>query len=164
MRAKTGGQMFMYRSTGTNATPVWVLVASVEDVNISDLSRGLAEIKRRSSQFVTNLPALIQTIKVGFKHWYGIDSTNFTAMQTMFFGGNIEEWAIMDDVITITGAQGLRSAYIVSQFNIVENIEDAANVDIELSNAYYESPAGTAIDPSWYTIAGGTTTTTTALP
>lgn len=164
MRAKTGGNMNMYRNTGSNATPVWVLVASVEDVNISDLTRSLAEIKRRSSQFVTNLAALIQTIKLAFKLWYGIDSTNFTALQLMFFGGNAEEWAVMDDLITTTGSQGLRCAYIVSSFPISENIEDAASIDVELSTAYYESPVGTAVDPSWYTVAGGTSTTSTALP
>ena len=164
MRARTGGQCYMYRSTGTYTTPVWTLVASVEDVNVSDLSRSLAEIKRRSSQFVSNLPALIQTIKLAFKHWFGIDSTNFTAMQSCFFGGNIEEWLVLDDLVATTGSQGLRCPMIVSQFNINEGIEDAVSIDVELSTAYWESPAGTAIDPSWYTVVGGSTTTTTALP
>ena len=164
MRAVTGGNMFMYRNTGTNGVPVWVLVASVEDVAVSDLSRSAAEMKMRSSQFAKTLPAIIQPIKVEFKHWYGIDSTNFTAMQLMFFGGNIEEWAIMDAPINVTGAQGLRCAYWIEQFNINEQIEEAANVDVGLITAYYESPAGTAVDPSWYTVAGATSTTTTALP
>lgn len=164
MRAKTGGQCSMYRSTGSDASPVWVLVASVEDVAISGMERSLAEIKRRSSQFVTTLGALIGPIKVTFKHWFGIDSTNFTALQSCFFGGNIEEWAILDDLVTTTGSQGLRIPMVVSQFNINENIEDAVSVDVELTSAYWESPSGTAIDPSWYTVAGGSTTTTTALP
>jgi hypothetical protein len=140
------------------------LVAAVEDVAISDLTRSLAEIKRRSSQFTTNLAALIQTIKVSFKFWYGIDSTNFVALQTMFLSGAAEEWAILDDLVTTTGSQGLLSAFIVSGFPITENIEDAVSIDVELSNAYYESPAGTAVDPSWFTVAGGVSTTTTALP
>lgn len=164
MRANTGGNTKLYRNTGTNGTPVWVLVASVEDVALSDMSRTMAEIKRRSSIWTLGLPALINMVKLGFKHWYGIDSTNFTAMQQMFIGGNIEEWAMMDDLITSNGAQGFRCAYAVSQFNFNQQIEEAVNVDVELSAAYYESPAGTAVDPSWYTVSGGTSTTTTALP
>lgn len=164
MRAKTGGNMFMYRSTGTFAAPVWVLVASVEDVSISELTRKLAEMRMRSSQFTKNLPALIDTIAVEFKHWYGIDSTNFTALQTMFFSGIIEEWAIMDDLITTTGSQGLRAAFIVAEFPIDEGIENAASIAVGLKNAYWESPPGTQVDPAWYSIAGGSTTTTTSLP
>lgn len=164
MRANIGGNLKLYRSTGTASVPVWTLVASIEDLSISDLSRGKAEMKIRSSQFVKSLPGLIQPIETEFKHWYGIDSTNFTSLQSQFFGANIEEWAIMDDLITTTGAQGLRLANFVSQFNINQQIEEAVNVDVGLTHAYWESPAGTLIDPSWYTVSGGTSTTTTAPP
>lgn len=164
MRAKTGGNMFMYRSTGTFLVPVWILVAAVEDVSISDLTRKLAEIRLRSSQFTKNLAALIDTITVEFKMWYGIDSTNFTALQQMFFGGSVEEWAIMDEPITVNGAQGLRCPMLVGEFPVDEGIENAASVAVGLKTAYWESPAGTQIEPSWYTVVGGSSTTTTAPP
>lgn len=164
MRAVTGGNMFMYRSTGTFTTPVWNLVSAVEDVSISDMTRGLAEIKLRSSQFAKNLATLIETISVSFKHWYGIDSATVTALQTLFFTGIVEEWAIMDAPIALTGAQGLRCPMILSEFPIDQGIENAASIDCVLKTAYWESPAGTQVDPSWYTVVGGTTSTTTTLP
>ena len=165
MRPTTGGNCFMYRSTGTYATPVWVLVAEVEDVSIPELTRSLAEIKMRLSQFASNLAALIQTIKVKFKFWYGMNAVNnFTALQQLFFNGTVEEWAIMDAPITITGAQGLRCPFIVEEFPFDEGIENAVSIDVGLATAYWESPPGTRVDPSWYTVAGGTSTTTTSLP
>lgn len=164
MRATTGGNMFMYRNSGTNGTPVWNLVASVEDVAISDFSRAMAEIKIRSSQWTKNLAALIQTVKVEFKHYYGVDSTNFAAMLSCFLNGIAEEWAIMDAPITITGAQGLRCAFLVSDFPFNQPIEEASNLDVGLSTAYYESPVGTIVEPSWYTVAGASTSTTSTLP
>ena len=165
MRPTTGGNMFMYRSSsGSNAAPTWVLVSAVEDVAISDLTRSLAEIKLRASQFVSNLAALIQTISLEFKTWYGIDTTNWSALQSLFFSGSTEEWAVMDAPITVTGAQGLRFPAIVSEFPLDEGIENAASNDCVLKTAYWESPAGTRIDPSWYTVSGGSSTTTTSLP
>lgn len=164
MRAVTGGNMKMYRNTGTDGTPVWVLVPSVEDVSIPDFERSMAELKMRSSQFASNLAAIIQTISVNFKLWYGIDSTNFSALQQCFFQGIAEEWAIMDDLITTTGSQGLRIPMLVAQFPFDQALEAAASLDVTLKTAYMESPPGTRIDPSWYTVAGGTSTTTTSLP
>lgn len=164
MRPNIGGNLKMYRNTGTAGTPVWVLVASVENVAISDLSRGAAEMKIRSSQFVKSLPALVNPITIEFKHWYGIDSTNFAAMQSMFWSGATEEWALMDDLITTTGSQGLRCACFIEKFNRNEEIDNAVNMDVGLRHSYWESPAGTVIDPSWYTVSGGSTTTTTSPP
>lgn len=164
MRPTTGSNMALYRNSGTNATPVWNLCAAVEDVNVSDLTRSLAEIKLRSSQFAKNLAALIETISVSFKFWYGADATTFAALQSLFFNGTVEEWAIMDNLITLTGAQGLRCGMIVAEFPQNQPLEDAASIDVVLKTGWYESPAGTVVDPSWYTVAAGTSTTTTALP
>ena len=96
MRPVVGANMFLYRNTGTFTVPVWNLVSAVEDVAISNLAVTLAELKMRSSAFTKNLAALFDSIKVEFKHWYGIDSSTVTALINAFFGRASEEWALMD--------------------------------------------------------------------
>jgi protein required for attachment to host cells len=54
---QTGHKMKLYRNSGTHATPTWGLVSQVEDVSIPDMARGLAELKRRASDFTKNLPS-----------------------------------------------------------------------------------------------------------
>ena len=63
---KVGHKMKLYRNTGTNASPVWSEIGDVVDVSIPDLSMGLAELKRRSSDFTKNLATLIQSISIEF--------------------------------------------------------------------------------------------------
>lgn len=164
MRPEVGANMFAYRNNGTPTVPVWNLVSMIEDLAINNLARTLAEIKIRASSFTSNLPALIDTIKVEFKHYYGMDATTCTALINLFFLGSIEEWLFADAPVTVNGAQGLRCPMIVSELPVDQNIEEAAAFNVGLSTGYMESPPGTRIDPSWFIVAGGSSTTTTSLP
>lgn len=146
----TGGNMKLYRNTGTYAIPVWVLMAEIGDVNIPDLARTMAEMKRRSSQFAVNFAALIQTISIEFKQWHGLDATNFTAMKTNFFAGTAEEWGLFDTLVATSGSQGLRCPVLIAEWPWQQNLEDVSDHDLVAKTAYWESPAGTAVNPTWY--------------
>lgn len=146
---KTGHQMKLYRNTGTVDTPTWTEVAEVGDVSIPDLSRGMAELKRRASDFTKNLASLIQSIAVEFRLHHGMDATNFDAIRTNFFAGTAEEWAVFNGDIATTDNEGLRLPALVEQFPWDQPLEDVSGHDIRLAIAYMEEPAGTEIDPSW---------------
>lgn len=148
----TGHKMFLYRNTGTVAVPVWSLVDEVGDVSIPDLSRGLAELKRRASDFTKNLATLIQSIAVEFRLHHGLDATNFDAIRGNFFDGTVEEWAVMNGDITVSDNEGLRIPVLVEQFPWDQPLEDVSGHDVRLAIAYMEEPAGTEIDPNWYTV------------
>ena len=148
----TGHKMKLYRNTGTVAVPVWSEVAEVGDVSIPDLSRGLAELKRRANDFTKNLASLIQSISVEFRLHHGLDATNFDAIRANFFSGAIEEWAVMNADVSVSGNEGLRLPAIVEQFPFDQPLEDVAGHDIRLAVAYFEEPAGTEIDPSWFVV------------
>lgn len=148
----TGHKMKLYRNTGTVAIPVFLEVGEVGDVSIPDLSRGLAELKRRANDFTKNLASLIQSIAVEFRLHHGLDATNFDAIRANFFSGAIEEWAIMNADITVSGNEGLRLPAIVEQFPFDQPLEDVAGHDIRLAVAYFEEPAGVEIDPSWFVV------------
>ena len=153
MPPKTGKDMKLYRNTGTVAAPVWSEVAEVGDVSIPDLSRALAELKRRANEFTKNLAGLINSIAVEFRLHHGLDAATFTALVTAFFDGTPEEWAVMNGDITTAGNQGLRVPCLVEQFPWDQPLEDVSGHDVRLAVAYMEEPAGTEIDPSWHTAA-----------
>jgi len=151
MPPKTGHKMKLNRNTGTVAVPVWSLVAEVGDVNIPDLSMGMAELKRRASNFVKNLASIIQTIGLEFTLTHGMDATNFDAIRANFFAGTVEEWAIMDGPIATGGSEGLRIPLLVENFPWQQPLEDVSGHDMRLVTGYMEESAS-EVDPSWYQV------------
>jgi len=143
--------MYLYRNTGSYTTPTWSEIDEVGDVSISDLSRGTAELKRRASDFTKNLATLIQAISIEFRLHHGLDATTFSALVTNFFAGTVQEFAIMDGPIATAGSQGLRCPCLIEQFPWDQPLEDVSGHDVRLTTAYWESPAGTEVDPVWYT-------------
>jgi len=149
---KTGHQMKIYRNTGVPSTPVWSEVDEVGDVSIPDLTRGLAELKRRASDFTKNLASIIQSIAVEFRLHHGLDPTNFDAIRANFFSGDVEEWAVMNGDITTSGNEGLRLPAIVENFPWDQPLEDVSGHDMRLAIGYMEE-ASTEVDPEWYTVS-----------
>lgn len=149
MPPKTGHDMKLYRNTGTVAIPTWTEVTAVVDVSVSDLSRGLAELKRRGKDFTKNLASLIQSIAVEFRLHHGLDATNFTDIQQNFFNGTVEEWAVMDGDIATSGSEGLQFPAMVEQFPWEQPLEDVSGHDIRLAVGYLEDAGGSEVDPSW---------------
>ena len=148
----TGHSMHLYRNTGTVAVPIWTLVDEVGDVSIPDFERGLAELKRRSSNYTKNLATLIQGISIEFRLHYGLDATNYDAIRTAFIAGTVVEWLILDQLVETSGSQGLRVPVIVQSFPWDQPLEDISGHDVRLAIAYMEEPAGTEIEPSWLTV------------
>lgn len=155
----TGHPMKLYYNSVTDistahASPTWVEVDEIGDVTIPDLSRGMAELKRRASDFTKNLATLIQSINVEFRLHHGLDPTTFDVLVAAFFAGTIMEWLILDHDEGVSGSQGLRMACLLEQFPWDQPLEDVSGHDIRLAVAYWESPAGTEVDPEWYVDAG----------
>lgn len=152
MSATVGHSMKLYRNTGTVAVPVWTEIANVGDVNIPDLAVGLAELKRRGNNFTKNLPTLFTSMAVEFRLLHGLGATVFDGLRTAFFARTINEYAVMNGDITVSDNQGLRLPAFIEQFPWDQNLEEVSGHDCRLAIAYMEEPAGTEIDPSWYTV------------
>jgi len=149
---KTGYHMKLYRNTGTFATPVWVEIAEIGDLSISDFTRALAELKRRGNQYTKNLASLFNSITVEFRLHFGLATTQWNALKTAFFAGTPVEFAIMSGAIATSGEEGLRCPMIVSQFPWEQNLEDASGHDVQLSIAYMVSGSA-EVDPTWLSVA-----------
>jgi len=157
MAAKTGHKMKLYRNTGSPDSPSWSLVDEVGDVSIPDLTRGLAELKRRASDFTKNLASLIQSIAIEFRLHNGLDETTFDAIRTNFFSGTAEEWACLSGEFGDSDTEGLRLPALVENFPFDQPLEDVAGHDVRLAVAYWET-GGYELEPSW--VADGVTSST----
>lgn len=149
-----GHKMKFYRNSGTIATPVWTEICSIGDLNISELSRGLAELKRRCNNYAKNLPALINSITVNFKLIFGLDSTNYTFLRTKFFTGDAVQYAIMNDAIDEDESEGLKLPALVSQFPWNQPLESVSDHDVNLVTAYMlNDDASAEVDPAWLVVS-----------
>lgn len=150
---KTGHQMKLYRNAGTIATPSWQLICAVGDVSIPDLTRGMAELKSRCSQFTKNLASIIQSISVEFRLFHGMDPTNFDLIRADFFAGTVTQWAVMDGPIATNGSEGLTLPALVESFPWDQPLEDVSGHDVRLAVAYMEE-SSVEIDPAWLVVGG----------
>jgi hypothetical protein len=148
MSAKTGHKMFLYRNTGTHASPTWSVIEELSDVNMPDLSRGMAELKRRAKDWTKNLPTLIQSFSIEFKLWHGLGATQFDALRTAFFAATPYEYALFDGAIATTGSQGLIFQAFISEFPWSQNLEEVSGHDMKLAVGYMEESSA-ELDPAW---------------
>lgn len=148
----TGHRMKLYLNDGTVATPSWTLIDEVTDVSIPDLSVGLAELKRRASNFTKNLVTIMQPISLEFRMHHGLDDAMFTTLRTMFFASTPAEWASMDQEIATAGSEGLRCPFVIADFPWDQPLEDVNGHDIRLAIAYMIE-AGNEIEPSWMVVS-----------
>lgn len=156
----TGQKMKAYLNNGTHAVPTWLELTNIGDLQIADLTRNMAELKRRNNDFTKNLPSLLSTIAVEFRLHFGLGKTVFDIVRGDFFAGTCREWAIMNGTISVTGNQGLTLPALVQNFPWDQALENVAGHDVRLCTGYLEdSVNGGEIDPYWYNV--GTTTTTT---
>lgn len=158
----TGQKMKAYLNSGTHAVPVWREVSEIGDLQIADLTRNLAELKRRSNDFTKNLPAMMATIAVEFRLHFGLGKTVFDTIRGDFFAGTCREWAIMNGAIATSGNQGLTLPAIVQNFPWDQALENVAGHDVRIVTGYKEDEVnGGELDPYWYIVGTTTTTTTT---
>jgi hypothetical protein len=143
-----GKWMFFYYNSATAATPTWVLISEIGDLNISDLSRNLAELKRRANPFTKNLPALINSIAVEFKLIFGLQQVMHAILRGAFFSATVFQYAIMNDAIALEDTEGLLLPAIIEQFPWNQPLESVSDHDVRLATAYWIS-GGQEIDPAW---------------
>jgi hypothetical protein len=158
----TGHKMKAYINAGTHAVPVWTELREIGDLNIVDLSRNLAELKRRGREFTKNLPAMIGTIAVEFTLHFGIGRTVYDMLREAFFDGTVYEFAFMNGNIATNGMQGLTNQMLVENFPWNQALEEVSGHDVRLCTGYMEDEVnGGELEPYWFIVGTTTTTTTT---
>ncbi len=140
-----------YYNTGTNAIPVWVLIPKVRDLNMQ-LSAGEADISSRVGKFkLAGQAQLEAAVEFGYLHVFG-DETVRDALIASYISNTIREFAFMDALIATSKARGLRSFMASFGMPQEQNLDGAVLYTFTFKPTYKEEPAGTYIEPSWYTI------------
>ena len=149
----SGHKCKLYRNTGSAGTPVWDSIDAVGDVSLSDFNMGLAELKARISNFALNLPTLIQTIALEFDLKFGLDMTTWSGLKDDFLAGTPRQYAVMDGAIATATQQGLVLPGLIENFPWDQGLEKVVDSAVRIVSAYYESPAGTRVDPAWLVVS-----------
>lgn len=156
----TGARMKAYINTGTRASPTYVEVSEIGDLNVSDFSRNFAELKRRANDFTKGIPSLMNMIGVEFRLHFGLGRTVYDLIRAAHLAGSSLAWAFMNGAIATNGHQGLTFTGGIEQFPWDQGLENVAGHDVRIVNTYDEDAAG-EIDPYWFIVGTTTTTTTT---
>lgn len=149
---RTGYSMALYLNTGTTSSPVFNLVSEVGDVSISDLSRVLAQLKRRANGYTKNLPAMMDSMSVEFRLHFGLGKTVYDLIRAAFFNATPYIWLVLAAPNpNTTGNQGLSIPAVIEQFPWDQPLENVSGHDVRLAITYMEE-SGTEVDPFWYIV------------
>lgn len=149
---KTGHRMKLYYNSATPASPTWVEVCEVGDVSISDLTRGMAELKRRCKDYTKNLATLIQSISIEFRLHHGLNATVFDRIVADFFAATPRQWAVMNGDITDEDNEGFVMPALIESFPWDQPLEDVSGHDVRLVIAYMLDGSSNEVDPEWLVV------------
>ena len=142
---KIGDDCKAYHNTGTYPVPVWNEVTNIEDLSLP-LSKTLAEFKTRGSKWILKRSGKIDS-GIEFKYIYDKADDDWSVLRDGFLNNTPIEFAIMDEAIATSGAQGLRATCEVVEMPMDQPLEDGVSIAMSIA------PAPADNEPEWYTVA-----------
>lgn len=139
---------------GTYATPTWVEIACVRDVNIPDQSINMAPLQCRASDWIKNLAALIDTLTLEFDYIHGAGLTVMRELIRRFYAREAGDYLIINGLfVPASGdtSEGLRLPAFIENFSWTQNQQDVSVHEFRLVTAYYQDETATERDPVWDT-------------
>ena len=146
MGMRLGMEARLYRNTGDYAIPVWTLLPNVKDLTLG-METAEADVTTRAN---AGWRATIATLKDGsieFQMVFDDTDASFTALRDAFLNSTPVEMAVMDGDIAVSGSEGLRASFSVTNFNRTEALEEAITFAVTMKPTY------SANAPAWLTIA-----------
>lgn len=138
-------------NTGTHLVPVWVTITRAKDVS-APASKGQAEISSRASKFKMFKGALIELgLEFGYNYIRGTD-TVWTMLSDSFLNNTAIEYWVGDDLITLTGAKGVRFYGEVMEFPYEQALEDGMEYKVTVKPTPFYV-AGVLQQPDEYVIS-----------
>lgn len=145
MATRLGLDCKLYRNAGSYNSPDWREVGNVRDVTLN-LEKGEADVTTRANNGWRAIAGTLKDGTVEFEMVWDTSDSNFTALQSAYFGNTQVEMAVMDGSINTIGSQGLRATFEVMNFSRNEALEEAVTVSVTLRVARATNP------PSWYKV------------
>lgn len=148
MSLAVGTDNKLYYNSATNASPTWVLICIVGDVNLN-LGGSNAEIKTRCSVWDMGLPARL-TAELTYNLLGHIGNSVWEALRGYYFGRTSKQIAVANAAIATVGTQYFKAFMHFTAFPIGQNLEDANGGEATMVPSYVEESSA-LVEPSWNT-------------
>ena len=146
MTLRVGNDNKFYYNTGTDASPVWVLIEIVGDVTL-DQGVNEAEVDLRILDYVVNLPSKKTTgVTATIANHFG--NAVFDALKTIFENKTKTQYAISDIAIATSGAEFFKLFAFASAWPWAQATQEMSQHEVTLSPAYFEE-SSIVIPPQW---------------
>lgn len=137
----------LYYNTGTYASPTWVEITNVRDVELN-LTRGKADLSTRGSNGYKEYRGQLKDASITFDLVYKRGDATTQAIFEAFDEDTLLDIAVLDGDIETTGTEGLRAVCEVFDFSREEPLEEGVMISVELA------PSAKSTDkPSWMVVA-----------
>jgi hypothetical protein len=113
----------LYYNTGTEGSPTWVPVNTVRDVSLTQEANEVDDTSRTTAGWRSRRQGLKQW-GTEFETIYEPSNTAWQAIRENFYNGTPSEILVLDQDISIDGAEGLRGFAEVTGFDKEEPLED----------------------------------------
>lgn len=148
MPPKTGFDLYVYYNTATHAIPTWSLISQVEDVAVDQLAWDTAELARRSSRILLELPTVMR-VGARFKLWHGLSATVFDALRGKFFARTVTEFLLFNGPVATVGSEGLRMGCIIKEFPWDQPLREISSHDVRIVPTFFEE-SGAEVELDWH--------------
>jgi hypothetical protein len=139
-----------YLNGGTRAAPTWQEIKNAINVS-ANMGKGEADASARFSGWKLTKGAL-KELEISFTYRYkrGTDAI-FDTLVSAYLEDTPIEVAILDEEITVAGAQGPRAFCEVFSMNLTQELENTSEYEFTLKPTYHEEGGG-LVEPEWYEV------------
>lgn len=150
MTLSVGNDMKLYHNTGTNASPVWVLIDIVGDVSV-DINIGNAEVDLRVSSWLLGLPTKLSGgMNMALANHVG--NSVFATLRGYALARTIKQYASVNTLIATSGAQYFKSFCHFTAFPWNQPTQEVSNGDAQMAFSYAEESSA-LVEPAWVIVA-----------
>lgn len=138
-----------YRNTGTHASPTWVEMPEVRDLDIAFGSESF-EDSDRGSLFKMHDAGLIE-LSVSYSMTFRAGNANCAHVRNEILTCGTTEYLALYGEVTVAGSEGFRFYAGTFKDDLKQPLSDGDTADVEHMPKYFEE-GGSQIVPTWFTV------------
>lgn len=136
-----------YDVTGLSGGEAFVLATNVRDLSIN-MEKATDDVSVRGGNGFRQVVGTLRDGSVEFQMVYDTTDAAFTAFHNAYFipANEVIGLFVADGVLATVGTQGLKGDFMVTNFSITQNLEEANKVDVTCQLTF------SSFTPVWFTV------------
>ena len=136
-----------YDVTGLEGGEVFVLAGNIKDLALN-MEKATDDVSTRGGNGFRQVVATLKDGSVEFQMVYDTSDPTFTAFHNAYFltANEVIGLFVADGVLATIGTQGLKGDFMVTNFSITQNLEEANKVDVTAQLTF------SSFTPVWFTV------------